>query len=62
MYDKNNQPLEQSPADILMHEIFGHAIPKIINADYSTGNAIKNENIIRRELNLKERFENEDKE
>ena len=62
VYDKNNQPLEQSPADILMHEIFGHAIPKIINADYSTGNAIKNENIIRRELNLKERFENEDKE
>ena len=62
VYDKNNQPLEQSPADILMHEIFGHAIPKVINADYSTGNAIKNENIIRRELNLKERIENEDKE
>ena len=45
-----------------MHELFGHAIPKIINADYSTGNAIKNENIIRRELNLKERIENDDKE
>lgn len=29
---------------------------------YSTGNAIKNENIIRRELNLQERDEHEDNE
>lgn len=62
VYDKNNQPIEQTPADIIMHELFGHAIPKIINADYSTGNAIKNENIIRRELNLQERDEHEDNE
>ena len=53
--NKNHTTLWQMPEDILMHELIGHAIPKIIKTDYNTGDAIENENIIRRELKKEER-------
>ena len=52
--------MKQSAADILMHELVGHAIPRIAPSRIDTGNAIKNENIIRKELNVEERKEDED--
>jgi hypothetical protein len=36
------QVLRNDPADILVHELVGHAIPAIAGSD--TGNAVKNEN------------------
>ena len=51
--------MKQSAADILMHELVGHAIPRIAPSRIDTGNAIKNENIIRKELNVEERKEDE---
>lgn len=42
----------------MMHELIGHALPKIIDADYSTGDAVENENIVRKELGLRERANN----
>lgn len=40
--DRNGNPLKDDAADILMHELVGHAIPDIVGTD--TGNALKNEN------------------
>lgn len=33
--------MKQSAADILMHELVGHAIPRIAPSRIDTGNAIK---------------------
>ena len=38
------------PADILAHELVGHAIPRIVGTD--TGNAVQNENKVRREAGV----------
>jgi len=43
--------------EVLIHEIVGHAAPTIV--DTETGNAVENENIVRRELKLPERIEEE---
>lgn len=37
--DRNGNPLKDDAADILMHELVGHAIPDIVGTD--TGNALK---------------------
>ena len=39
--------------EVLIHEIVGHAAPAIAGSE--TGNAVENENIVRKELNLQER-------
>ena len=44
--------------EVLIHEIVGHAAPVISGSE--TGNAVKNENIVRRELNLPERVDEKD--
>ena len=43
--DTDGNELEDSPADILAHELVGHAIPGAVGTD--TGNAVKNENKVR---------------
>jgi RHS repeat-associated protein len=43
-------PFVSSPADILAHELVGHAIPRIVGG--GTGNAVRNENIVRREAGI----------
>ena len=53
-YDTDGNILDYNAADILLHELVGHAIPKITGNSW-TGNAIDNENIVRRGLKLKER-------
>jgi RHS repeat-associated protein len=46
--DTQGKPLKDGPAEILMHELVGHAIPKIVGPD--TGNAVANENKVRAQL------------
>jgi len=42
----------QTPADILLHEFVGHTIPAIApSPDFDTGNAMDNENKVRKECN-----------
>ena len=43
--DSNGQPLKDDPADILAHEIVGHAVPFTVKSD--TGNAVDDENKVR---------------
>jgi hypothetical protein len=43
--DTNGQPLRDTPADILAHELVGHAIPRTVGTD--TGDAVRNENKVR---------------
>lgn len=45
MQTTTGDPLTQSPADVLMHELVGHAIPGAVGSD--TGNAVGNENKVR---------------
>lgn len=45
--DTNGNPLRDEPADILVHELVGHAIPRITGP--KTGNAVKDENKVRQE-------------
>jgi len=45
--------LKQNAADILFHELVGHSIPWITKTD--TGNAVDNENKVRKELKVPER-------
>lgn len=49
--------VKKSAAEVLIHEIVGHAAPRIAGTE--TGNAVKNENIVRKELNLPEREDEE---
>ncbi|WP_268848913.1 hypothetical protein [Flavobacterium aestivum] len=53
LQDKNGNPLADNPADILVHELVGHAIPHITKTD--TGNAVDNENKVRAEQQTPER-------
>ena len=46
--DQEDKVLEDEAADILYHEIVGHAAPKVLGTD--TGNAINNENKIRKKI------------
>lgn len=46
--DTSGKPLLQTVADILLHELLGHAIPLIVGSD--TGNAVDNENKARNQL------------
>ncbi|MDR1876029.1 MAG: RHS repeat-associated core domain-containing protein [Flavobacteriaceae bacterium] len=46
--DENGNQLEDKPADILAHELVGHAIPYTVGTD--TGNAVDNENKVRKEI------------
>jgi hypothetical protein len=43
--DSHSRPLVMTPADILMHELVGHAIPRMIGG--GSGNAVTNENRVR---------------
>ncbi len=42
--------MKLSMGEVLMHEMIGHAIPILFGG--GTGNAIKNDNIARKELDL----------
>jgi RHS repeat-associated protein len=53
--DESGNKLVQTPADKLMHELVGHAIPKIVGSD--TGDAIKNENKVREQTKSPKRKE-----
>jgi len=55
IFMENLKPHRYSPEEILMHELVGHAIPKLLNN--TGGSAIFNENTIRKELGLDERKE-----
>ena len=57
--NEKGESMKQSAADILMHELIGHAIPRLVHSSIDTGNAIKNENVIRQELNIEKRKEDE---
>jgi RHS repeat-associated protein len=46
--DESGKALEDKPADILAHELVGHAIPYIVGTD--TGNAVENENKVRTQV------------
>ncbi|MCY1292219.1 hypothetical protein D9M68_509740 [compost metagenome] len=46
--DERGGPLRDDAADILAHELVGHAIPRIIGG--GTGNAISNENKVREQV------------
>jgi RHS repeat-associated protein len=51
--DTNGNALTDNPADILAHELVGHAIPHITKTD--TGNAVDNENKVRKDTSSPER-------
>ena len=62
VYDiSDNNRIHYGPADILAHELVGHAIAFILG-DHPTGNAVKTENIMRSELapDHPQRFESKD--
>lgn len=46
--DTSGEHLRDDPADILAHELVGHAIPHIVGG--GTGNAVENENKVRSEV------------
>lgn len=48
LVDTNGAPLRATPADILMHEMVGHAIP--VATKWDTGNAVDNKNKARAEI------------
>ncbi len=50
---ENMQLVRYSPEEILLHELVGHAIPAKLKK--TKGSAIKNENVVREELNLEKR-------
>jgi len=54
---KNGKKIEDGPESILGHEFFAHVFPVLFGS--ITGNGIKNENILRRELGKEERKEDE---
>ncbi len=53
VHDTKGNEVKKQAAEILIHEIVGHAAPALVGSE--TGNAVKNENIVRRELKLPER-------
>ena len=44
----SGKPLSDTPADILAHELAGHAIPHLMGS--ATGNAVDDENRVRSEV------------
>ena len=48
LVDTKGRALRFSPMHILMHELVGHAIPRVAGSD--SGNAIQNENKVRQEM------------
>ena len=46
--DVDGKAIRDDPADILAHELVGHAIPNMVGSD--TGNAVENENKVRDEV------------
>ena len=52
-YSKSSNRSENRPLIYIIHEIVGHAAPALVGSE--TGNAVENENIVRKELNLQER-------
>ncbi|MBR3075932.1 MAG: hypothetical protein IKH11_09315 [Bacteroidales bacterium] len=50
--------MKKPAGEVLIHEIVGHAAPAIVGTE--TGNAVKNENIVRKELDLPERVDEKD--
>ena len=58
MLDTEGNSLNQTSADILLHEFVGHALPII--GFPGTGNGIDNENIVREKLGLKKRARDSD--
>ena len=58
VHDANGNEVIKPAGEVLIHEIVGHAAPVIAGSE--TGNAVKNENIVRRELNLPERVDEKD--
>lgn len=52
---ENKKLVRYSPEEILLHELVGHAIPAKLKK--TKGSAIKNENVVREELNLEKREE-----
>ena len=59
MKDTDGKPLEDKPADILLHELVGHAIPRILGV--GSGNAVKNENRARSQIGDKKQREADEK-
>ena len=57
VHDTQGNEIKKTAAEVLIHEIVGHAAPSIVGTE--TGNAVKNENIVRRELFLPEREDEE---
>ena len=55
VHDTNGNEVKKPAAEVLIHEIVGHAAPTLAGSE--TGNAVKNENIVRRELGLPERID-----
>ena len=51
--DTEGKPLKVESADILMHELVGHAIPHLVGTD--TGNAVSNENKVHEQRNAPQR-------
>jgi hypothetical protein len=47
LLDTDGKALRDDPADVLAHELVGHAIPRAVGSD--TGNAVQNENKVRKE-------------
>ncbi len=60
VHDTNGNEVKKPAAEVLIHEIVGHAAPTLAGSE--TGNAVKNENIVRRELGLPERIDEENHE
>ena len=48
LVDTKGRAVWDSLADILMHELVGHAIPRVAGSD--SGSAIQNENEVRQEM------------
>ena len=57
VHDTKGNEVKKPAGEVLIHEIVGHAAPAIVGTE--TGNAVENENIVRRELNLSEREDEE---
>jgi hypothetical protein len=58
VHDTKGNEVIKTAEEVLIHEIVGHAAPVLVGTE--TGNAVKNENIVRKELNLPEREDEDD--
>lgn len=60
VHDTNGNELKKTGGEVLIHEIVGHAAPVLAGSE--TGNAVDNENVVRKELGLQEREREENHE